>query len=99
MSKYKAIREGRHASRKEARRAAELALLQKIGAISDLEEQVKYELIPKQEGERAVHYIADFQYLENGQLVTEDSKGFRTRDYVLKRKLMLLKYGIKIRET
>lgn len=45
-------------------------------------------------------YYADFCYYEgNGQYVVEDSKGFRTPEYVMKRKLMLYRYGIRIKET
>lgn len=86
-------------SKRESKRAADLRLLEKIGSISNLKEQVKYEVIPKQEGERAAHYIADFVYLQDGTLVVEDVKGFRTPDYILKRKLMKLVYGITIREV
>ena len=91
----------KHDSRKEARRWVELTLLQRAGEISDLKRQVKYELIPKQEGERAVTYIADFVYNDNktGNTVIEDCKGFKTDVYKLKRKLFQYRYGIKIKET
>jgi hypothetical protein len=49
--------------------------------------------------EKAVVYVADFTYMENGKLVVEDTKGFKTKDYIIKRKLMLKEYGIKIREV
>jgi hypothetical protein len=50
--------------------------------------------------ERAVVYRADFVYHdENGELVIEDVKGLRTRDYIIKRKLMLYVYGIRIKEV
>lgn len=50
--------------------------------------------------ERAVIYRADFVYHDkNGELVVEDVKGVRTRDYIIKRKLMLHVYGIRIREV
>ena len=49
--------------------------------------------------ERKLIYIADFVYEENGETVVEDAKGMRTRDYVIKRKLMLYRYGIRIKET
>ena len=49
--------------------------------------------------ERKVTYIADFMYEENGKAVVEDTKGLRTKEYVIKRKLMLYKYGIRIEET
>ena len=49
--------------------------------------------------ERAVSYIADFVYTdENGKTVVEDTKGFRTKDYVIKRKLLLYMHGIRIKE-
>ena len=99
MSKYGAIRAGKHASRKEARRAAELQLMERAGVISNLEEQVKYELIPKQEGERAVTYTADFRYVQDGEVVVEDAKGVRTQQYILRRKLMLFRHGVKVLET
>ncbi len=91
----------KHDSRKEARRWVELTLLQRAGEISDLKRQVKYELIPKQEGERAVTYIADFVYADKktGNTVIEDCKGFKTDVYRLKKKLFLYRYGIKIKET
>ena len=50
--------------------------------------------------ERAVVYRADFVYHdENGELVVEDTKGYKTKDYIIKRKLMLYVYGIKIKEV
>lgn len=87
------------ASKRESRRAQELELLQKIGEISDLEMQVKFELIPKQQGERACHYIADFRYRDkDGNVVIEDAKGFKTPEYVIKRKLMKFRHNITVRE-
>lgn len=51
--------------------------------------------------EKACVYIADFVYREDGRQVVEDTKSnaTRTKDYIIKRKLMLWKYGIKIREV
>ena len=50
--------------------------------------------------ERACVYVADFVYHdENGDIVVEDSKGFKTRDYIIKRKLMLFVYSIRIKEV
>lgn len=50
--------------------------------------------------ERACVYKADFTYFdkEKNTLVVEDTKGFKTKDYIIKRKLMLYKYGIRIQE-
>lgn len=108
MPKYgnrKIIRDGiEFDSIKECQRYCELKLMQRAGLISDLQTQVSFELIPAQriDGkvvERAVNYIADFVYHQNGQKVVEDTKGFRTKDYILKRKLMLWIHGIRIREV
>lgn len=99
MSKYRSIRAGNHASRREARRSQELTMLQQIGEISELREQVKYTLIPKQEGERAVTYTADFVYRDNeGREVVEDSKGFKTQQYVIRHSEEVNRRGIKIAE-
>lgn len=91
-------------SAKEARRHAELLLLEKAGAIQELQRQVRYTLLPVQrvEGkvvERACTYIADFVYTENGAVVVEDVKGYRTPEYIIKRKLMLYIHGIRVREV
>lgn len=49
--------------------------------------------------EKAVSYVADFVYKDKqGQTVVEDTKGFRTADYIIKRKLMLYVHKIKILE-
>lgn len=92
-------------SKREADRYRELLLLQKAGEIDELRTQVKYELIPKQYGEdgklieKSVNYYADFVYMENGKTVVEDAKGCRTKEYIIKRKLMLHVHGIRIREV
>ena len=48
--------------------------------------------------EKAVTYYADFVYLEGGETVVEDTKGFKTPEYILKRKLMRHLLGIRIKE-
>ena len=104
-NKYHAEKSGGYASRKEHRRANELRLMQRAGLISNLREQVPYELIPTQRGadgkviERACSYIADFVYdTKDGKHIVEDTKGVRTDVYRIKRKLMHLVYGIRITE-
>lgn len=98
------------ASKKEAHRWGELRLLERAGEISDLQRQVKYELVPPQKRpsggtERAVYYIADFVYTQNGNTVVEDVKGYRNPQsagyakFVIKRKLMLIRYGLEIKEV
>lgn len=50
--------------------------------------------------ERESFYRADFTYYtKDGEYVVEDCKGMRTREYILKRKILLDKYGIRIKET
>lgn len=53
--------------------------------------------------EHAAYYVADFVYnipisSMAGKLVVEDTKGFRTKEYILKRKMMLYRHGIAIKE-
>lgn len=91
-------------SKKEYKRWLELKQMQDEGTITNLQRQVSYELIPKQKlnnkvVERACTYKADFVYEYDGSLVVEDTKGFRTADYIIKRKLMLYTHGIRIREV
>ena len=113
-----------HDSRREANRWSELCLLQKAGKISELQRQVRFELIPAQyedvytgefykRGDRkgqpklkriclenSVVYVADFVYKDHdtGQIIVEDAKGQRTKEYIIKRKLMLYLKGIRIKE-
>lgn len=50
--------------------------------------------------EHEISYVADFVYKDkDGNEIVEDSKGFRTKEYVIKRKLMLWFHGIRIREV
>lgn len=49
--------------------------------------------------EKELSYVADFVYTENGKQVVEDTKGFKTKDYIIKRKLMLWVHGIRIKEV
>lgn len=91
-------------SAREARRWQELTLLERCGEITGLQRQVPFELIPTQrEGkkvvERAVVYIADFVYTENGRRIVEDAKGVRTKEYIIKRKLLRYLCGVTVREV
>lgn len=51
--------------------------------------------------ERECTYIADFRYFDNkrGCVVVEDCKGFRTKEYKIKKKLMLYMHGIRVEES
>lgn len=86
-------------SRHEYNRWCELRLLERAGQITDLKRQVRFELVPKQEGERPVYYVADFVYSRDGQKVVEDAKGFKTPEYIIKRKLMLFRHQIRVNEV
>lgn len=96
-------------SKREAARYNELKLLERGGAILDLELQKNFQLLPPQYRivngkkkliERAVNYKADFYYYdrEKKSFICEDTKGFKTKDYIIKRKLMLFMNDIRIVE-
>lgn len=85
------------ASKKEAKRYGQLRELEQAGRIVGLVLQPRFPL--KVNGLLVTTYVADFEYSEGGVRVVEDVKGFRTRDYILKRKMMLAVYGIEVRET
>lgn len=84
-------------SKREANRYGELKLLEKDGQIINLQCQRTYRL--EVNGILVCKYIADFVYGEGGKLVVEDTKGHRTREYILKKKLMRAVHGIEIRES
>lgn len=91
-------------SRRESERYIILKHLQQIGAIKDLQLQVPFELQPKYviDGKtiRAIKYVADFVYKDkSGNTVVEDSKGYRTKEYLLKKKLFEYKFNLKIVEV
>lgn len=78
------------------------------GEIFNLRTQVRFQLTPPQYEngklvERPCIYIADFVYTDKyGKTVVEDAKSEITRKnpaYIIKRKLMLEKYGIRIKEV
>ena len=108
-SKYGAVKTDGYHSKKEAKIAADLKLRQAAGEIRNLREQVPFVIIPKQDGERACKYIADFVFEEdqplngimpsNWVLVVLDAKGYRTPTYKIKRKLMRLVHGIVVVEV
>ena len=98
-------------SKKEAGRYIVLKRLEKDNKIFGLRLQVKYLLIPTQYEvpdekkkkrkvlERECSYYADFVYYKDGKIIVEDTKGVKTPEYIIKRKLMLYVYGIKISEV
>lgn len=86
-------------SEKEAKRYGGLKMLLKAHVIAFLELQVPYEL--NQGGTHSLKYISDFRYMivKTGEVVVEDAKGFRTREYLRKKKLMWKVHKIIIKET
>lgn len=92
-------------SKHEADRYDELRLLLKAGEIHDLKLQQTYKLVgvqrtPEGAAVRAVTYIADFvYYTRDGKTIVEDAKGFKTKDYIIKKKLMLERFGIWVEEV
>ena len=83
-------------SKKEAREYQYLKLLQESDQISGLRLQPRYLLREgfDRDGKRVrpIYYVADFEYLEAGQLVAVDVKGKRTKEYIIKRKLFVALY-------
>lgn len=109
-TKYNATRyidgEERFDSKKEYLRWKQLKKEYDEGKIFMLERQVEFELIPRQKDEwtgkvleRACKYKADFVYRRDGVTIVEDVKGYKTEVYKIKKKLMLYRYGIQIREV
>lgn len=90
-------------SKKEAARWLVLRQMERVGDITDLQRQVKFEIVPKVKigGKtiRAKHYICDFVYEQNGVKIFEDVKGFANETYLLKKHLMAAIHGIEILET
>lgn len=109
MHKYKAqrttINGHTFASKAEARRYAELWLLNDKGLIQNLEVQPSFVLAPcvKYDGSTrskpALRYVADFSYIENDKLIVEDVKGMETPVFKIKRHLMKHVYKIDVRVT
>ena len=102
-NKYKAIKteiDGiKFDSLKEGRRYGELKLLERAHAIKELQVHVRFSLDVN--GYHICNYTPDFTYLENGLLVVEDVKSTatKTRDYLLRKKLMMAIHGIAVREV
>lgn len=94
-------------SKHEYQRWIELNFMLKAKLISNLHRQVKYVLIPAQRKngkviEKECSYYADFTYFDkDGKFHLEDAKSSatRTKEYVIKRKLMLKEFGIRIEEV
>lgn len=91
-------------AKKNGNRYKELKLLEKQGIIKDIGLQTRFELLPpyKKNGKtiRGIYYFADFTYYQNNKLIVEDTKGFRTEIYKLKKKILEYKYpNLEIKEV
>ena len=85
-------------SQREARRYSELKMLERSKIIRDLELQPKFLITIN--GYKICTYIADFRYRDQAdRVVVEDSKGFATPVYKLKRKLVEAVHGVRIVEV
>lgn len=96
--------EGTFDSKWEYERWCQLKMLQRGGAVSGLQRQVPFELIPSATLDTRklppVRYIADFVYQKDGVQVVEDAKGGESLpDYKLKRRLMWWIHRIRVVEV
>jgi len=71
--------------------------LERAGEIQGLELQPEFELVVN--GYLICKYRGDFRYTEEGKEIIHDCKGFRTKEYKIKKKLMSALYAIDVRET
>ena len=83
-------------SKLEAKYCQELDFKLKAGIIQGYERQVRFPLIVN--NVLIGTYIADFVVTYPDKVEIVDTKGFRTRDYIIKCKLMKACYGINIKE-
>jgi hypothetical protein len=75
-------------STKEYERHCYLKMLEKAGEISNLRYHDKKDIIILIDDPK-VRYIPDFCYDENGEHVVEDFKGFQTKEFILKKKMII----------
>lgn len=91
-------------SNKEARVYQDLKLLLQAGEVQKLELQRRFTLVPAQYEEKkcvekSVVYVADFVVTKrDGTVEVIDCKGAKTKDYIIKRKMMRWVLGIRIKE-
>jgi len=65
--------------------------------ISELRRQIPFKC--EVNGKLICTYFADFTYVREGKYVVEDAKGWATREYKLKKKLVEALWGIEIQEV
>lgn len=92
-------------SKKEFERYSYLKLLERAKLITEVKTQVPFIILDDYElngkKHKGIKYIADFCYIDTqtGKYIVEDAKGFRTKEYKLKKKLFESKYRIEIKEV
>ena len=85
-------------SKGECERYKQLKLLEEMGQIKNLQLKVVHKL--ELNGVHICNYESDFEYDDNtGKHIVEDYKGFRTKEFKIKSKLMLALNGVEILET
>jgi hypothetical protein len=101
MNKYHAIKSELDGiifdSKREMRCYQDLKLREYAGEITNVEVHPAWDLVVN--GVRIGKYTADFSFIENGALVVMDAKGVKTRDYILRKKLMKAIHQIEIVEV
>ena len=92
-------------SKKEGAYYLKLKLLEEKGIIKDLKLQKEYILQESfklnNKTYRKISYKADFEYFStiDNKIHVVDTKGFKTKEYLLKKKILAYKYGIEIEEV
>ena len=92
-------------SKKEGAYYLKLKLFEEKGIIKDLKLQKEYILQESfklnNKTYRKISYKADFDYFSTiyNKIHVVDTKGFKTKEYLLKKKILAYKYGIEIEEV
>lgn len=93
-------------SKREALYFLKLKALEAAGDIKSLKCQVKFDfpvngqVLKYVDSNRVMKYIADFEYFDMyGNRKVVDVKGMKTRDYLIKKALMMACHGIEIEEV
>jgi len=96
-SKYGNVPKGWKQSTKEYNRSLELKMLEKAWIITNLRSQISFLLqewfVYDWKKEQKMTYKADFVYDQDGKMIVEDVKGYKTEVYKMKRKMLLFRYS------
>lgn len=90
-------------SKRESNRYLYLKMLQQQGLITNLELQKVFEILPGNDKFSRITYKADFVYIQDGETVVEDAKGYRKGTayylFTIKRKMLYASHGLVIKEV